>query len=161
MRPALEEGVKVADRKIMSTARQYLCAAKFWTHCYKGDSVLDPIFYDRPECVSTLRSGVRHVVRGTKHGRWDSPGHGRNQGRWSSRPSPSEMDKAERLLVKNGFLERSGRTVRVTQKGRRVKCDRVNLSPWTDGQYGGSKLSGFMTCGLECGDVGVTRRWRR
>jgi hypothetical protein len=120
------------SRKRKSTARTLLCATKFWSHCYSGGGVLDPIFNDpHKPCVATSRRGVRHVVQGLRHG-----------GRWSSRPSPSEIDKAERFLVKNGFLVRHGRTLRVTERGRRVNCATVDLSPWTDSQYPGSALSG-------------------
>jgi hypothetical protein len=123
-------------RTTKSVARTVLCATKFWSHCYTSGSSLDPIFNDpkRP-CTATSRSGVRHVVRGLRTNE-------RHQGRFESRPSPREIEKAENFLVKQGFLEKSGQTLRVTEKGRRVNCSSTNLSPWTDAQHPGSALRG-------------------
>ncbi len=66
----------------------------------------------------TLRSGVRHVVR--------------KQG-----VSPSEIDRAEKTLVKRGLIvrggQRSGASIALTEKGLRVTgraCPRIDLPPW-------------------------------
>lgn len=119
----------MATRTKKSAARTLLCATKFWSHCYDGGGgdILAPLFNKPEGCVSTLRRGVRSVVR--------------RQGF-----TPKQIDAAERFLVKNGFLERrnnrSASSLRVTQKGRRVSCSTTNLAPWTDSQYPGSRLSG-------------------
>jgi hypothetical protein len=126
----------MAKRTQKSLARTVLCATKFWSHCYTSGSSLDPIFNDpkRP-CVATSRSGVRHVVRGLRTNE-------RHKGRFEDRPSPREIAKAELFLVKHGFVEQGPSSLRVTEKGRRVKCATTNLSPWTDSEYPGAGLSG-------------------
>jgi hypothetical protein len=122
----------MATRKKQSTARTLLCATKFWSHCFSSGSSLDPIFNDpKKPCTPTLRRGVRHVVQGI-----------RGSGRYGTRPSPAEIDRAEKLLIKQGFLRRSGNTLQVTEKGRKASCKTTDLSPWTDSQYPGSALSG-------------------
>jgi hypothetical protein len=94
-----------------------LCATRFWSLGWR----------EHDNRIPTLRSGMRHVVR--------------KQGF-----SPSEIDRAERELIRDGKLEasgqRKGKSLRLTNEGNRVSCAAVELSPWTDDSYPGSALSG-------------------
>lgn len=85
-----------------------LCATRFWGIGKATGSYTTP----------TLRAGVRSVVR--------------KQGL-----SPAEIDRAERALVKRGYLrkggKRSGASLALTEKGAKVSarvCKRVELPPW-------------------------------
>jgi len=104
-------------RRKADVKRTLLCATRFWSLGWKA----------RDNSTPTLRAGVRHVVR--------------KQGF-----TPAEIDKAERELVREGKLEvagvRSGKTLRLTDKGNRADCKLVKLAPWTDPQYPGAALTG-------------------
>lgn len=104
-------------RRKADVKRTLLCATRFWSLGWKA----------RDNSTPTLRAGVRHVVR--------------KQGF-----TPAEIDKAERELVREGKLEvagvRSGKTLRLTDKGNRADCKLVKLAPWTDSQYPGAALTG-------------------
>jgi hypothetical protein len=87
-----------------------LCAIKFWS-------------IDAGK-TSTLRAGVRHVVR--------------KQGF-----SPVAIDRAERELVREGKIQvggkRTGKTLKLLDD---VSCSTVKLSPWTDDGHPGASLTG-------------------
>lgn len=105
-------------RKKATIERTILCATRFWSFGPMARTA------DR---IPTLRQGVRHVVR--------------KQGFTSD-----QITRAERKLVREGKLvakgSGSGATLVLTDKGDRVGCSTVRLSPWTDKQYPGSRLSG-------------------
>lgn len=75
-------------------------------------------FWGMSPGTATLRRGVRHVAR-------------------KQDLLPSEMDKAERSLVKAGLIERGGKnmgaSLKLTPKGVTVSgraCRKVELPPW-------------------------------
>jgi hypothetical protein len=94
-------------RRKAGVKKTLLCATRFWSIDWRT----------KDNRIATLRAGVRKVVR--------------TQGYTSK-----QIDKAERDLVREGKLEIGGRgtgkTLRLTDKGNRVGCRTVKLSPWTD-----------------------------
>ncbi len=100
-------------RRRSSVKHTLLCATRFWSI----DDGTTP----------TLSSGVRSVVR--------------RQGF-----STAEINKAERELVKSGRIEVAGRgtgkTIKLTSAGSRVRCSMVSLAPWTNAGYPGAALAG-------------------
>lgn len=105
-------------RRKASIEKTLLCATRFW-----GFGPMGP-HQDR---IPTLRAGVRHVVR--------------KQGFTSA-----EIARAERKLVREGKLVAKGKgtgaSLVLTDKGDRVSCRSVRLSPWTDAPYPGARLAG-------------------
>lgn len=102
-------------RRKASAKTTLLCATRFWSQGWR----------ERSNATPTLSSGVRHVVR--------------KQGF-----TPKQIDAAERALVREGKLEvgRGGaKSLRLTDKGNRVSCTSVKLSPWTDDPYPGKDLT--------------------
>jgi hypothetical protein len=82
-----------------------LCSLRFWSGAGQG----------KPSTTPTLRKGVRTVAR--------------KQG-----ITPTELDKAERQLVRGGLATkpRAG-VIALTDKGRTVSnshCKRIELAPW-------------------------------
>jgi hypothetical protein len=108
----------MAKRRRADVKTTLLCATKFWARSGIQREALAPR-------TTTLRAGVRHVVR--------------KQGF-----APAEIDRAERALIREGKLERGARpgTLRLTDKGQATRCDSVKLAPWTDDAYPGASLSG-------------------
>nr|PZN18209.1 MAG: hypothetical protein DIU80_23250 [Chloroflexota bacterium] len=82
-----------------------LCATRFWVSAG----------VDFPLTTPTLRAGVRTVARA--------------QGL-----TPAELDKAERALVRRGYITKPRRgVVALTPRGAKVSrkaCYRVQLTPW-------------------------------
>jgi len=107
-------------RRKASAKTTLLCATRFWSTGWR----------ERNNATPTLSSGVRHVVR--------------KQGF-----TPKQINAAERALVREGKLEvggqRYGKTLRLTDKGNRVSCTSVKLSPWTDDPYPGKDLTARRT----------------
>ena len=95
--------------KLTGNEQILLCATRFWANS-TGMGVRED-----GGTLMTLRAGVRHVAR--------------KQG-----VTPSELDRAERSLIKKGLLERGGRrtgaSLRVTPSGMHISCKRVKLPPW-------------------------------
>jgi hypothetical protein len=92
-----------------------LCATRFWSMGWR----------DRDNSTPTLSTGVRSVVR--------------RQGF-----TPDEINRAERELVQEGKLavhRRGTKSLQLTDKGNRVDCSNVRLSPWTDDPYPGAALT--------------------
>ena len=109
----------MAARQRKNAKTTLLCATRFWSLGWR----------ERDNSTPTLSSGVRHVVR--------------KQGF-----TPKQIDAAERALVREGRLEvgRSGaKSLRLTDKGNRVNCTSVKLSPWTDDPYPGKDLTARRT----------------
>lgn len=105
----------MSNRRKADVKKTLLCATRFWSLGWR----------EHDNSTPTLSSGVRHVVR--------------RQGFTSK-----EIDRAERALVREGKLEvsRSGaKSLRLTDKGNRVSCANVKLSPWTDDPYPGAALT--------------------
>jgi hypothetical protein len=92
-----------------------LCATRLWSLGWR----------EKDNSTPTLSRGVRYVMR--------------RQGF-----SPAEISRAERELVREGKLEisgrKSGKALRLTDKGNAVSCARVALAPWTDDEYTGTQL---------------------
>lgn len=103
-----------------------LCATRFWSIDH---SMTGKWQEEGKGTTPGFRHAIRHVVR--------------KQGF-----SSSEIIRAERQLVDEGLLVRSGGrdaalpTLALTSKASKASCARVKLAPWTDTQYPGSTLSG-------------------
>lgn len=109
----------MATRKKANISKTYLCAVKFWSGNYPGAHGHGVI------STHTSKQGVRHVVR--------------KQGF-----STQQIYATERALLREDLImmdDRGG--VRLSPKGaRRAKCRTVKLAPWTNKEYGGSRLEG-------------------
>ena len=103
-------------RRKADVKKTLLCATRFWSTGWR----------ERDNRIATHSSGVRHVVR--------------RQGF-----TTKQIERAERDLVREGKLEKTGpgygRTLRLTDKGNKVSCSTVRLSPWTDQPYPGAALT--------------------
>ena len=62
-----------------------------------------------------------------------------------------ELDRAERALIKGGYLrdggQKSAKTLVVTPKGRAISCKTTKLAPWTNDGHPGAALEGDCGCG--------------